>query len=82
MPPALWVQGRPDQVHDYRDPESPRAPQRAGALRRGLPPRPGGAIELIYIDNAARQSAASFDPIAAFFHKHMPVKKTETAMAK
>lgn len=22
-PPALWVQGRPDGAHDYRDPESP-----------------------------------------------------------
>jgi acetyl esterase/lipase len=23
VPPALWVQGRPDEIHDYRDPESP-----------------------------------------------------------
>ena len=23
MPPAIWIQGRPDIVHDYRDPESP-----------------------------------------------------------
>src|SRR5947207_1776180 len=25
MPPALWVQGKPDPVHDYRDPDSPVA---------------------------------------------------------
>ena len=79
--PALWVQGRPDQVHDYRDPESPvplNEPERFAANYR----KAGGALELLYIDNAARQSAASYDPIAAFFHKHLPVARTEAAMAK
>jgi hypothetical protein len=79
--PALWVQGRPDQVHDYRDPESPvplNEPERFAANYR----KAGGAIELLYIDNAARQSAASYDPIAAFFLKQMPVKQSEAAMAK
>ena len=39
-------------------------------------------IELLYIDNAARQSAASYDPIAAFFHKHLAFARAEAAMAK
>jgi acetyl esterase/lipase len=80
-PPALWVQGRPDQVHDYRDPESPvplNEPERFAANYR----KAGGAIDVVYIEQAARQSAASYDPVAAFFHKHMPVKQAETAMAK
>ena len=71
----------PDQVHDYRDPEAPvplNEPERFAANYR----KAGGAIELLYIDNAARQSAASYDPIAAFLLKHMPVKQAETAMAK
>ena len=35
-PPALWVQGRPDPVHDYHDPDFGVARQRAGTLRREL----------------------------------------------
>jgi len=79
--PALWVQGKPDQVHDYRDPESPvplNEPQRFVENYR----KAGGAIELTYIDHAARQSAASYDPVAAFFLKHLPVTRQEAAMAK
>ncbi len=74
LPPALWVQGRPDPVHDYRDPESPVAanePERFTASYR----KAGGAIELQYIDQAVRATAASHDPIAAFFLKTMPVAR-------
>ena len=80
MPPALWVQGRPDPVHDYRDPESPVAmnePERFAADYR----KAGGKIEMLYIDYAARASAASHDPIAAFFIKEMPVAHPATASA-
>ncbi|MEN3355350.1 MAG: acetyl esterase [Betaproteobacteria bacterium] len=72
MPPALWVQGRPDPVHDYRDPESPVAlnePERFAASYR----KAGGTIETLYIDQAARTSASAHDPIAAFFLREMPV---------
>ena len=72
MPPALWVQGRPDPVHDYRDPESPVAmnePERFAASYRNA----GGKIEMLYIDYAARTTAASHDPIAAFLLKELPV---------
>lgn len=74
LPPALWVQGRPDPVHDYRDPESPVAlnePERFAASYR----KAGGTIDLLYIDQAARASAASYDAIAAFFLKEMPVER-------
>jgi acetyl esterase len=79
-PPALWVQGRPDQVHDYRDPDSPVAlnePERFAAAYR----KAGGSIELTYIEQAVRQSATSYDAIAAFFHQYMPVQQA-AAMAK
>jgi acetyl esterase/lipase len=80
MPPALWVQGRPDPVHDYRDPESPvplNEPERFSASYR----KAGGKIELLYIDQAARTTPASHDPIAAFFLKEMPVAQTAEASA-
>jgi len=80
MPPAIWVQGRPDPVHDYRDPESPVAlnePERFTAAYR----KAGGKIELIYIDHAARATNASHDPIAAFFLKEMAVPQTVEASA-
>ncbi|HST76465.1 MAG TPA: alpha/beta hydrolase [Acetobacteraceae bacterium] len=69
-PPALWVQGRPDNIHDYRDPDSPipgNEPERFAANYR----KAGGEIEVRYIDQAARATAASFEPIAAFFRKHL-----------
>lgn len=70
LPPALWIQGRPDPVHDYRDPESPVAanePERfASAYRRA-----GGSIDVIHIDNAARESDASHVPTAAFFKREL-----------
>lgn len=69
-PPAMWLQGRPDVVHDYRDPESPipgNEPERFATQYR----RAGGEIDVVYIDQAARQSDACFEPVAAFFHKHL-----------
>jgi acetyl esterase len=80
MPPALWVQGRPDPVHDYRDPESPVAlnePERFAASYR----KAGGTIETLYIDNAARSTAAAHDPIAAFFLREMTVERAVEASA-
>jgi hypothetical protein len=78
MPPALWVQGRPDQVHDYRDPESPVAlnePERFAANYR----KAGGTIELMYIDQAARTTPVAHDPVAAFFLREMPVARVAAA---
>jgi acetyl esterase/lipase len=70
MPPAIWIQGRPDIVHDYRDPESPtpaNEPERFAANYR----KAGGDIELLYVDNATKAGPPSYDPAAAFFHKHI-----------
>jgi acetyl esterase len=70
MPLAIWIQGRPDIVHDYRDPDSPipaNEPERFTANYR----KAGGDIELLYIDNATKGGAPSYEPAAAFFHKHI-----------
>jgi acetyl esterase/lipase len=72
-PPAIWIQGRPDIVHDYRDPDSPipaNEPERFTANYR----KAGGDIELLYIDNATKAGAPSYDPAAAFFHKHIKTR--------
>lgn len=69
-PPAVWIQGRPDPVHDYRDPDSPldlNEPGRFVANYR----KAGGEIEVQYIDQATRSSNTSSDPLAAFFRKHL-----------
>ena len=70
MPPSQWVQGRPDQVHDYRDPESPvplNEPERFAAAYR----KAGGKIDLMYIEQAARQTPGGYAPVVDFFHAHM-----------
>jgi acetyl esterase/lipase len=70
MPPAMWVQGRPDPVHDYRDPESPvelNEPERFSQNYRNA----GGDIELVYIEQKNRYSPTSFEPLTAFFRKHL-----------
>lgn len=69
-PPAMWVQGRPDEVHDYRDPESDldvNEPERFVRDYR----KAGGDIELLYIDQAGCSTSASFDPLARFFCQHL-----------
>ncbi|HYZ21278.1 MAG TPA: alpha/beta hydrolase [Rhodopila sp.] len=70
LPPALWIQGRPDPVHDYRDPEGTfdgNEPERFAQNYR----KAGGALELLYIDNATRGSETSHGPTAAFFLRHL-----------
>ena len=69
-PPAIWIQGRPDPVHDYLDPESElglKEPERFAQRYREA----GGDIEVLYIEQAERASRASFDPLAAFFRKYL-----------
>ena len=70
MPPTLWVQGKPDIVHDYHDDNSDFAgnePERFVSNYR----KAGGDIEIVYVDNEKRSSSVSYDPIAAFFKKHL-----------
>ncbi|HST73823.1 MAG TPA: hypothetical protein VLJ20_00480, partial [Acetobacteraceae bacterium] len=68
-PPALWVQGRPDNIHDYRDPDSPipgNEPERFAANYR----KAGGEIEVVVVEQAARASA-SIEPIARFLYQQL-----------
>ena len=70
LPPALWIQGRPDPVHDYRDPTGTHdgnEPERFAHRYRAA----GGSLDLLYIDNAARGTATSHEPTAAFFRRHL-----------
>ncbi len=70
MPPTLWIQGQPDPVHDYRDPDSPvdlNEPLRFALDYR----KAGGYIETLYVDNEKKGSAVSHDPTAAFFHRYL-----------
>lgn len=69
-PPALWVQGKPDPVHDYRDPESSvdlNEPERFAKNYRDA----GGQIEVVYIPQENRESETSSEPLAQFFRKQM-----------
>jgi len=69
-PPAMWVQGQPDPVHDYRDLDSDadlNEPERFVRNYR----KAGGDIELVHVDNAKRSTAVAYDPLAAFFRKHL-----------
>jgi acetyl esterase len=69
-PPAIWIQGQPDIVHDYRDPDAPiegNEPQRFVTNYR----KAGGEIDLLYVDNAKKAGVGSFAPAAAFFHRYI-----------
>jgi acetyl esterase len=70
LPPALWIQGRPDPTHDYRDPEGTfegNEPERFAHDYR----QAGGKLELLYIDNATRGSPTTHDLAAAFFLRYL-----------
>jgi len=70
LPPALWVQGHPDIVHDYRDLDSDvdvNEPERFARNYRNA----GGEIDVLYVDFDARLGRASFNPLIAFFRKHL-----------
>lgn len=66
-PPAIWVQGRPDPVHDYLDPNGivdMNEPDRFVANYRKV----GGEIELLDLEYETREALSS-DPQIAFFSK-------------
>lgn len=70
LPPAIWIQGRPDPVHDYRDPESSvemNEPERFLHNYR----KAGGTIELVDIDYAKRDTDVPSEALAKFFAKHL-----------
>ena len=68
-PPALWIQGQPDDVHDYRDPESAlplNEPERFAHNYRNA----GGEIEMAYIGQPERATEA-LGPLVKFLAKHL-----------
>jgi acetyl esterase len=74
LPPALWLQGRPDPVHDYHDADSSFAgtePERFTANYR----KAGGNIDLMIVEQAERASAATLAKVADFLHQHIKVSK-------
>lgn len=65
LPPALWIQGRPDFMHDYRDPDSPvdaNEPERfAGNYRKA-----GGSLTITDIAPDARDAESTHELVARF----------------
>jgi len=80
IPPAIWFQGRGDELHDYKDADASfpgNEPQRFAANYR----KAGGEIALEYID-AERHAGHSpdlsktgdmFERMVAFVHRHIKV---------
>ena len=70
MPPAVWLQGRPDETHDYHDPDGGfpgNEPERFVSNYR----KAGGDIEIAYFDNALRNTETTHAPVLAFIQKHV-----------
>jgi acetyl esterase len=70
MPPAIWIQGRPDETHDYHDPDGGfpgNEPERFVSNYR----KAGGDIEITYFDNAKRNTEVSHTPVLDFLTKHV-----------
>ena len=68
-PPGIWIQGQPDQIHDYRDPDSElelNEPERFAARYRQV----GGKFELIYVSQEQRDEA-SYEPLLSFFKYYL-----------
>jgi len=70
MPPAIWIQGRPDLTHDYHDEDSNfpgNEPERFVSNYR----KAGGEIEITYFDNEKRNTDATHAPALDFLKKHL-----------
>ena len=70
MPPAIWIQGRPDLTHDYHDEDSSfpgNEPERFVSNYRNA----GGDIEITYFDNEKRGTDVSHAPVVSFLQKHL-----------
>jgi len=69
-PPALWLQGGPDIVHDYHDPASGQdlnEPERFVENYR----KAGGQIDIVRVDQEARSTPESFAHLVPFFVQHL-----------
>jgi len=74
-PPVIYIQGQPDEVHIYVDPDT----EDSGALEPITEPerfasnyrKAGGEITLVYADTDARQSPLLYEPLARFFSEKL-----------
>lgn len=68
--PAIWFQGQPDPVHDYRDPDSPldlNEPERFVENYR----KAGGTMDLVHVEQANRSDPSLLGPLVEFFRKNL-----------
>ena len=68
-PPAVWIQGTPDPVHDYPDPDCElgiNEPERFATRYREA----GGSIDVVYIEQSDRANLC-LAPLTAFLSKHL-----------
>ena len=75
-PPTIWIQGKPDPVHDYHDPESPyelNEPERFALNYREA----GGSIKILNINQKERTTRKSLDPLVKFLQNNLADKKYE-----
>ncbi len=71
MPPTLWVQSRPDFMHDYRDDQSPvdaNEPERFIANYR----KAGGRIDIRDIGANDRDALSTHEMVADYFVQQTP----------
>jgi len=77
-PPTLWVQSRPDFMHDYRDDQSPVAlnePERfVGNYRKA-----GGHIDIVDIRANERDAMSTHELVADFFVRSTPRQSAAAA---
>lgn len=68
--PAIWFQGQPDPVHDYRDPDLPldlNEPERFVENYR----KAGGTMDLVHVEQANRSDPSLLGPLVDFFRKNL-----------
>ena len=70
MPPALWIQGSPDPVHDYRDLDSGADLNEPNRFVRNYK-KAGGEIEMFRFKKATQTEMTAIEPTVAFFQKHL-----------
>lgn len=69
-PPAIWFQGQPDPVHDYRDPDSPvdlNEPERFVQNYKAA----GGTIDLVHVEQPERSNPDLLGPLLGFFRANL-----------
>ena len=88
LPPTLWIQSRPDFMHDYRDPDSPidaNEPERFVANYRKAGGQlqleffEGPSYDLVRTDPESESARGAVAKIIAFIHQETDAAKTQVA---